>query len=121
MKCIVFEILLNYIVFYEYIALRRYEGTVRPVTGIFASSGLLHEDGHGQNQLKPYIFTCESKFPSMVPFGISVTLGRQDGFIHVANTGKKFKYKIDFQKNLLEYSSDALCHAPFKLSKLSLS
>jgi len=66
-----------------------YEGTVRPVTGIFASSGLLHEDGHGQNQLKPYIFTCESKFPSMVPFGISVTLGRQDGFIHVANTANK--------------------------------
>ena len=59
-----------------------YEGTVRPVTGIFTSSGLLHEEGHGST-LKPYLLTCESKFPSMVPFGLSVTVGRLDGFVHV--------------------------------------
>jgi len=60
-----------------------YEGTVRPVTGISAASGLLHEEGHGSTALKPYILTCESKFPSMVPFGLSITLGRIDGFVHV--------------------------------------
>jgi len=84
-----------------------YEGTVRPVMGIFASSGLLHESGHGTDQLKPYVFTCESKFPTMVPFGISVTIGRMDGFVHVTTTsskpvsGKKSKSGPESRKDIV--------------------
>jgi len=85
-----------------------YEGTVRPVTGIFASSGLLHEDGHGSNQLKPYVFTCESKFPSMVPFGISITLGRMDGFIHVTT----IKQQSNNKKKKSEMKDMVACVGP---------
>ena len=65
-----------------------YEGTLRPVNGILTPVLLLPS---GDGPLKPYLLECESKFPTMKPFGITFSSGRNEGFVHVALPEDKVK------------------------------
>ena len=50
----------------------RYDSSIRPIKVPIATSDMV--DNSKDDQWKAYIFTCESKFSAVMPFGISIDI-----------------------------------------------